>query len=429
MEIYAKRRGFQPYLWTMRAEIITIGTEILLGQTVDSNSAWLGQRLNECGVQVERITSISDQPEAIKAALDAVPAGIDWILVTGGLGPTKDDLTKKVLCEYFHDELVFHPEVYAHIETLFASMGRVPNALNRPQAELPASAEVIPNAVGTAQGMLWTRDHQRILSMPGVPYEMKRIMEDGILSRMRAERNEVLLHRYLVVQGIPESDLALRMQNWESALEVPLTLAYLPSPGLVKLRISIAGPAAQEDALLAKITASAESLKQLLGEDAYAEELKPLEELIGELLMARGETLSTAESCTGGGIAARITSVAGSSAYFQGGIVAYANGIKQAQLSVNPADLLVHGAVSEPVVKQMAVGVRKHLKTDWAIATSGIAGPSGGSEAKPVGTLWIAVSGPGYSWSHRFQMGKDRGRVIEKSILAGLNALRQGLSR
>lgn len=412
----------------MRAEIITIGTEILLGQTVDSNSAWLGQQLNECGVQVERITSISDRPEAIVAALEAVPAHIDWILLTGGLGPTKDDLTKKVLCDYLKDYLIFRPEVYAHIEALFAGMGRVPNALNRPQAELPASAEVIQNTVGTAQGMLWTRGKQRILSMPGVPYEMKRIMEDGILPRMREERNEILLHRYVVVQGIPESDLAMRMEDWESALKPPLSLAYLPSPGLVKLRISVAGPSKQEEVLVQAISEAAASLKQLLGNDAYAEELVPLEKVIGQMLIERGQTLSTAESCTGGGIASRLTSVSGSSAYFQGAIVAYANVVKQAQLSVNPADLLLYGAVSEQVVRQMATGVRKHLKTDWSIATSGIAGPTGGSAEKPIGTVWIAVSGPGYSWAQCFQMGKDRSRVIEKSILASLNALRQGLA-
>ncbi|MDG1253328.1 MAG: competence/damage-inducible protein A [Schleiferiaceae bacterium] len=412
----------------MRAEIITIGTEILLGQTVDSNSAWLGQQLNECGVQVERITSISDRPEAIVAALEAVPAHIDWILLTGGLGPTKDDLTKKVLCDYLKDYLIFRPEVYAHIEALFAGMGRVPNALNRPQAELPASAEVIQNTVGTAQGMLWTRGKQRILSMPGVPYEMKRIMEDGILPRMREERNEILLHRYVVVQGIPESDLAMRMEDWESALKPPLSLAYLPSPGLVKLRISVAGPSKQEEVLVQAISEAAASLKQLLGNDAYAEELVPLEKVIGQMLIERGQTLSTAESCTGGGIASRLTSVSGSSAYFQGAIVAYANVVKQAQLSVNPADLLLYGAVSEQVVRQMATGVRKHLKTDWSIATSGIAGPTGGSAEKPIGTVWIAVSGPGYSWARCFQMGKDRSRVIEKSILASLNALRQGLA-
>lgn len=411
----------------MRAEIITIGTEILLGQTTDSNSAWLGQHLNASGVQVERITSISDEPEAIVRALDAVPPSIDWVILTGGLGPTKDDLTKHVLCTYFGDHLVFRSDVYAHIETLFASMGRVPNALNRPQAELPAQAEIVSNAVGTAQGMLWTRGSQRFLAMPGVPYEMKHIMETGILPRMKAERNEIMVHRYFVVQGIPESDLALRLEGWEAALRPPVSLAYLPSPGLVKLRLSILGPVAEEKTLQARIDEVAAELKELLGEDAYAETLTPLEEVIGQQLRALGHRLGTAESCTGGAIAARITSVAGSSAYFQGSIVAYANSVKQGILGVNQADLMVHGAVSEPVVKQMAAGLRKQLKVDWAIATSGIAGPDGGSAEKPVGTVWIAVAGPSYLWAERFQMGRDRGRVVQKTVLASLNALRKGL--
>ena len=306
-------------------------------------------------------------------------------------------------------------------------MGRVPNALNRPQAELPAQAEMITNAVGTAQGMLWTRGRQRFLAMPGVPYEMKHIMETGILPRMMAERNEIMVHRYFVVQGIPESDLALRLEGWESALRPPVSLAYLPSPGLVKLRLSILGPVAEEKTLHARIDEVAAELKEILGEDAYAETLTPLEEVIGQQLRALGQRVGTAESCTGGAIAARITSVAGSSAYFQGSVIAYANAVKQGILGVNQADLLVHGAVSEPVVKQMAAGLRKQLKVDWAIATSGIAGPEGGSAEKPVGTVWIAVAGPSYLWAERFQMGRDRGRVIQKTVLASLNALRKGL--
>ena len=411
----------------MRAEIITIGTEILLGQTIDSNSAWLGQQLNGCGVQVERITSVADNPKDIIAALNAVPETIHWVFLTGGLGPTKDDLTKHVLCGYFGDHLIFRPEVYAHIETLFASMGRVPNALNRPQAELPAKAEIIANSVGTAQGMLWTRGTQHFLSMPGVPYEMKHIMEEVILPQIRSECDEFMIHRYFVVQGIPESDLALRLADWEAAILPPMSLAYLPSPGLVKLRLSIQGSTSQEPDLNSQMDRMAEELKSILGRYVYAEDLTPLEEVVGKLLISLGHRVGTAESCTGGALAARITQVAGSSAYYQGSVVAYANEVKQAALGVQKADLLLHGAVSEPVVKQMANGLRKHLKVDWAIATSGIAGPSGGSESKPVGTVWVAVVGPSYVWTERFQMGRNRSRVIEKTVLAGLNALRIGL--
>jgi nicotinamide-nucleotide amidase len=411
----------------MRAEIITIGTEILLGQTVDSNSAWMGQRLSEVGVEVQRITSISDQPSAIVAALDAVLPSTQWVLITGGLGPTKDDLTKHVLTDYFKDRLEYRPEIFEHIEALFAKMGRVPNALNRPQADFPVKAELLHNAMGTAQGMLWVENGRRYVSMPGVPYEMKHILETGVLPRMRAEQAEIHLHRYFVVQGIPESDLALRIADWESALPEGISLAYLPSPGVVKLRLSAHVASEGEQAMRAQMDQEAAALKVLLGADCYAEDLLPLEVVVGELLKAAGQTVATAESCTGGCIAARLTSIPGSSAYLIGGVVAYSNTVKEQQLGVRKADLLVHGAVSEPVVRQMAEGVRKRLKTDWALATSGVAGPDGGSEAKPVGTVWIALAGPNGTWSKKFSMGLNRSRTVEKSVLAALDALRRAL--
>ncbi len=411
----------------MRAEIITIGTEILLGQTVDSNSAWMGQRLSEVGVEVQRITSISDQPSAIVAALDAVLPSTQWVLITGGLGPTKDDLTKHVLTDYFKDRLEYRPEIFEHIEALFAKMGRVPNALNRPQADFPVKAELLHNAMGTAQGMLWVENGRRYVSMPGVPYEMKHILETGVLPRMRAEQAEIHVHRYFVVQGIPESDLALRIADWESALPEGISLAYLPSPGVVKLRLSAHVASEGEQAMRAQMDQEAAALKVLLGADCYAEDLLPLEVVVGELLKAAGQTVATAESCTGGSIAARLTSIPGSSAYLIGGVVAYSNTVKEQQLGVRKADLLVHGAVSEPVVRQMAEGVRKRLKTDWALATSGVAGPDGGSEAKPVGTVWIALAGPNGTWSKKFSMGLNRSRTVEKSVLAALDALRRAL--
>lgn len=411
----------------MRAEIITIGTEILLGQTVDSNSAWMGQRLSEVGVEVQRITSISDQPSAIVAALNAVLPSTQWVLITGGLGPTKDDLTKHVLTDYFEDRLEYRPEIFEHIEALFAKMGRVPNALNRPQADFPVKAELLHNAMGTAQGMLWTEHGRRYVSMPGVPYEMKHILETGVLPRMRAEQAEIHVHRYFVVQGIPESDLALRIADWESALPEGISLAYLPSPGVVKLRLSAHVASEGEQAMRAQMDQEAAALKVLLGADCYAEDLLPLEVVVGELLKAAGQTVATAESCTGGSIAARLTSIPGSSAYLIGGVVAYSNTVKEQQLGVRKADLLVHGAVSEPVVRQMAEGVRKRLKTDWALATSGVAGPDGGSEAKPVGTVWIALAGPNGTWSKKFSMGLNRSRTVEKSVLAALDALRRAL--
>ena len=411
----------------MRAEIITIGTEILLGQTVDSNSAWMGQRLSEVGVEVQRITSISDQPSDIVAALDAVHPSTQWVLITGGLGPTKDDLTKHVLTDYFGDSLEYRPEIYDHIEALFAKMGRVPNALNRPQADFPRKAELLHNAMGTAQGMLWKEHGRRYVSMPGVPYEMKHILETGVLPKMRAEQADVHLHRYFVIQGVPESDLALRIESWESALPAGLSLAYLPSPGVVKLRLSARVAAVDQSVMEANMEREATTLKALLGADCYAEDLVPLEVVVGEKLKQAGQTVATAESCTGGSIVARLTSIPGSSAYVVGGVVAYSNSVKEHHLGVRKADLMVHGAVSEPVVRQMAEGVRKRLKSDWALATSGVAGPDGGSEAKPVGTVWIALAGPNGTWSKKFSMGLNRSRTVEKSVLAALDALRRAL--
>ncbi len=244
---------------------------------------------------------------------------------------------------------------------------------------------------------------------------------------MRAEQAEIHVHRYFVVQGIPESDLALRIADWESALPEGISLAYLPSPGVVKLRLSAHVASEGEQAMRAQMDQEAAALKVLLGADCYAEDLLPLEVVVGELLKAAGQTVATAESCTGGSIAARLTSIPGSSAYLIGGVVAYSNTVKEQQLGVRKADLLVHGAVSEPVVRQMAEGVRKRLKTDWALATSGVAGPDGGSEAKPVGTVWIALAGPNGTWSKKFSMGLNRSRTVEKSVLAALDALRRAL--
>ena len=411
----------------MRAEIITIGTEILLGQTVDSNSAWMGQRLSEVGVEVQRITSISDKPSAIVAALDAVLPTTQWVLITGGLGPTKDDLTKHVLTDYFEDRLEFRPEIFQHIEALFAKMMRVPNALNRPQADFPVKAELLHNAMGTAQGMLWTERGRRYVSMPGVPYEMKHILETGVLPRMRAEQAEIHIHRYFVVQGIPESDLALRISDWESALPEGISLAYLPSPGVVKLRLSAHVASEKEEAIRGQMDREAAALKALLGPDCYADDLIPLEVVVGNLLKAAGQTVAIAESCTGGSVAARLTSIPGSSVYVVGGVVAYSNTVKEQLLGVRKADLLAHGAVSEPVVRQMAEGVRKRLNSDWALATSGVAGPDGGSKAKPVGTVWIALAGPNGIWSKKFSMGMNRARTVEKSVLAALDALRKAM--
>ena len=406
----------------MQAEVLAIGTELLLGQTVDTNSAWMGERLAELGVTLRRKTVVADRPEDVSAALDAVHPDTRWVLITGGLGPTKDDLTKNVLNDYFGGTLVFHPEVYAHIEALFARMGRVPGPLNRGQAELPDVCEPLHNAKGTAPGMLFARNGVRYVSMPGVPYEMKHLMEAHVLPRLKAESETHIAHRFFMVQGIPESELATRIAEWESGLPEGLSLAYLPSPGIVKLRLTArTGTAAQAEALLEPAAAG---LRAVLGSDIYSEDWKTIEEVVGELLAAAGQTVATAESCTGGSVAAQLTRIPGSSRYVLGGVVAYRNDVKVRLLGVNEADLLLHGAVSEPVVRAMARGVRKRLGADWGLASSGVAGPDGGSPEKPVGTVWLAVSGPGVEWAARFQMGDHRERTVRKSVLEVLNRLR-----
>ena len=406
----------------MQAEVIAIGTELLLGQTIDSNSAWIGERLAELGVTLRRKTVVADRVDDVLAALNAVMADTQWVIITGGLGPTQDDLTKGILNDYFGGRLVYHPEIYRHIEALFARMGRVPGALNREQAEIPDVCEWLPNAVGTAPGMLFERQGQRFVSIPGVPFEMKHIMESHVLPRIRAESDAHIEHRFFMVQGIPESELAERMVDWESSLAEGLSLAYLPSPGIVKLRLT-ARTATDHAAHLLLEQASA-SLRTLLGRDIFAENILSIEEVVGELLKASGQTVATAESCTGGSIAALLTRIPGSSQYVQGGIVAYANEAKIQLLGVPEANLVQHGAVSDPVVRAMARGARQRLNADWGLASSGIMGPDGGSAAKPLGTVWLAVSGPGVDWAARFQMGDHRERSVRKSVLEVLGRLR-----
>ena len=406
----------------MQAEVIAIGTELLLGQTIDSNSAWIGERLAELGVTLRRKTVVADRVDDVLAALNAVMADTQWVIITGGLGPTRDDLTKGILNDFFGGRLVYHPEIYRHIEALFARMGRVPGALNREQAEIPDVCEWLPNAVGTAPGMLFERQGQRFVSIPGVPFEMKHIMESHVLPRIRAESDAHIEHRFFMVQGIPESELAERMVDWESSLAEGLSLAYLPSPGIVKLRLT--ARTATDHAAHVLLEQASASLRTLLGRDIFAENILSIEEVVGQLLKASGQTVATAESCTGGSIAALLTRIPGSSQYVQGGIVAYANEAKIQLLGVPEADLVQHGAVSDPVVRAMARGARQRLNADWGLASSGIMGPDGGSAAKPLGTVWLAVSGPGVDWAARFQMGDHRERSVRKSVLEVLGRLR-----
>ncbi len=411
---------------TMQAEIITIGDEILIGQIIDTNSAWIAQQLNGVGIDVARITSISDTKEAIKHALDAVLPDTKLILLTGGLGPTKDDITKHTLATYFGLQLEFVPEVYAHIERLFESMGRTPAPRNRHQAEVPKGCRILFNDMGTAPGMLFVQNDKYFVSLPGVPYEMKFLIEKRLLPIVEKELiRQHIMHRTLLTVGLPESELADKLSDFEEHLPAFIKMAYLPRPGMVRLRLTARGN--DEAELQNGLIASEEKLHAILGSSIYGTEKQRLEEIVGDLLVTRKETIATAESCTGGYIAHLITSVSGSSLYFMGSVLAYANAVKTNELGVEETVLTDYGAVSEQVVKQMAEGVRLKLGTTWALATSGIAGPDGGTDEKPVGTVWLALAGPDGTIAKKYLFGKDRMRNIKKSAFMALDLLRNEL--
>lgn len=408
----------------MQAEIITIGDEILIGQTIDTNSAWMGERLNEVGVDVSQVRSIRDLPEAIVDALQSILPDTKLVLITGGLGPTKDDLTKHTLNEYFGGELVYHPEVFEHITALFAKRGRTPNEMNRGQAELPSACTPLHNPNGTASGMRFEKNGVYYISMPGVPYEMKGIMEGEVMPwLMETFTLPPLVHHTLLTHNVPESELAATLETWENELPEEIKLAYLPSAGAVKLRLT--ARKGNPETNKAKMIALFKEARALIGDAVYGEGAESMEEVLGQLLKEHNKTVAVAESCTGGALGAAITSIPGSSAYFMGGVLSYANDVKVRLLGVNEADLMVHGAVSEPVVLQMARGAAKRLQTDYAIATSGVAGPDGGTEEKPVGTIWIGIHGPNGTHAHKFTFGHNRSRNIKRSVLMGLDLLRK----
>lgn len=408
------------------AEIITIGDELLIGQVIDTNSAWMGQKLNEIGIKVRQITSISDDKLHILTTLSEAKKRADVILITGGLGPTKDDITKKTLCEFFGSELVFHEPSFKIIEEIFNSRGRTFTDTNRQQAFVPSNCEVLLNKNGTAPGM-WFNDGQTIfISMPGVPNEMKGLMDTQVIPQLRSKFNLApIVHKTILTQGIGESFLSDMIEKWELELPPYMKLAYLPSAGMVRLRITASG---KEDEVLRKeVNAQADELKKIISDYIFGYESDQLENLIGELLVQKGKTLSTAESCTGGFIAHKITSVPGSSRYFMGSILPYSNDLKTGLLKVDPKLIEKYGAVSQEVVTQMAELARKMLKTDYVIATSGIAGPTGGSEQKPVGTVWIGIAGPDKTLSWKVQLGSNRLRIITETALHALNGLRKEL--
>ena len=402
----------------MFAEIITIGDELLIGQVIDTNSAWMGQELNKIGIEVLRIVSIRDRKEEITEAIDSAMKRANIVLVTGGLGPTKDDITKQTLCEYFHTELVFNEDVYENIKRVLA--GKIPmNALNKSQAMVPKDCTVINNPVGSASVSWFERGDKVLVSMPGVPQEMTAVMKESVLSKLQERfQKDVIIHQTFLVQHYPESVLAEKLEPWETALPECIKLAYLPKPGIIRLRLT--GRGNDKVKLVNILNREKVKLEEILGDDIFSEEDTPLEVIVGDLLKKKKLTVSTAESCTGGSIAARLTSISGSSEYFNGGIVAYSNDVKMGLLHVSSETLAQHGAVSEETVIEMVKGAMKALKTDCAVATSGIAGPNGGTPEKPVGTVWIAAGYKNEIRTYKQETNRGRAMNIER---AGNNAL------
>ena len=417
----------------MNVHLLSIGDELLIGQTANTNAAWMGKRLTEDGWRVSRVVTLSDDPDTIRRELDRALEVADAVLLTGGLGPTKDDLTKHVLAEHFGTELVMHEEIAAQIQAWFESRNVPFLEVNRLQAMLPRACTVLPNPLGTASGMWFERPSGKVVvSMPGVPYEMEGLMDNEVLPRLRSHfKLPTTLYETVVTAGIGESSLAALVAEWEEALPAKgVSLAYLPSPGQVKVRLGVQGPAEDRTSLMQLLKFEADTFVALAADHVIGRGNSGLPEAVLAMLQKRNQTVCTAESCTGGRVASMLTSVPGASASMWGGVVAYDNSVKKEILGVSPEALAEHGAVSEVVVKAMARGARMQLGTDWAVATSGVAGPSGGTEEKPVGMVWMAVAGleGERAWCHRF--GSQRERIVQRAsrrILTHLHeALREG---
>ncbi len=410
----------------MVAEIISIGDELLIGQIVNTNASFIAAELNLAGVVVKRITTIGDTRDEILSALNQASGYADIVVITGGLGPTNDDITKNTLCEYFDSHLVFDQKSFDNIFRLFGNRGIEISVTNRMQAELPHNCKALRNPLGTAPGMWFEKKGVHYFSLPGVPFEMKKMLLDEIIPELqKLGVIKPIVHKTLLTIGIGESALADRIRDWEEQLPANIKLAYLPEPGIVKLRLSsynseTANPEKQIEAEIGK-------LKELIPELIFGSNKDTLQEVVGKLLKAAKSSVSTAESCTGGYIAHLITSVPGSSVYYKGSVVAYDNAVKTGSLGVAEELIIKHGAVSEEVVKAMAQGVKQVLKTDYAIATSGVAGPDGGTAEKPVGTTWVAIATPEKVFTQKFLLGDDRERNIRRAALLALNQLRKEL--
>jgi nicotinamide-nucleotide amidase len=408
----------------MKATIITIGDELLIGQTIDTNSAWMGAELSKSGFDIHRITSIHDRREDILYTLNEVLGKTDIVLITGGLGPTSDDITKQALCEFFNTRLVINVEVFSMIEGMMKHRNFAMNENNRMQAMVPESCRVLKNATGTAPGMWFEKEGTIYISMPGVPHEMKHIMTVHVLPELNKRfTSQVIIHRNIMTYGTFEARLAEILIGFEEKLPENIRLAYLPSSGVIKLRLTATGT--NREFLEKTVNDQIKTLYKIIPEFIYGEDEESLEMVIGKLLKTKNNTVCTVESCTGGEIAHLITCVPGSSAYYKGSVIAYSNSIKTQLLGIHNDLIEKHGAVSQEVVQEMAISGRRILDTDYALATSGIAGPDGATETKPVGTIWMAVASSKGVVSEKRTFGNDRVTNIKRFSLAALNLLRR----
>lgn len=410
----------------MNAEIITIGDELLIGQVVDTNSSWLGQELSTLGVRVNHKSVVGDIREAILQALQVAGERSELILITGGLGPTKDDITKSTLCEFFQCGLQRNEEVLKNVQDVFRKRKLPMLESNNRQAMLPERCEVLWNRHGTAPGMWFHENGKIFISLPGVPFEMKAIFSEEILPKLKSAFTfPAIVHRTFHTIGIGESFLAKRIAKMEDTLPNQIKLAYLPGVGTVRLRLSAFGP--DRTALEQELNGPVNLLYELAGDYIFTEGESSLSEVVGTLLKNKNATVATGESCTGGYLSHLITSVPGSSAYYIGSVISYHNRIKMLELEVPEEILKTEGAVSEVCVLNMADHLRKKFDVTYALATSGIAGPDGGTPDKPVGTVWIALATPERTIAKFFQMGDDRERTIQRTALAALEMLRKEL--
>jgi len=398
----------------MRATIITIGDEILIGQILDTNSRYISRALNSHGIVVGERTSIGDNRSQIVDTLDRALAESDVVIITGGLGPTKDDITKHTLCEYFGSTLRFDEREAEHIRSLLAVRNIAFNDLNRGQAMVPECCTVLHNAHGTAPGMWFEREGRVVVSLPGVPFEMQHLIDEEVIPRLKKRFDlREIVHRTMITFGIAESILAERIAAWEDALPDYIHLAYLPAPNVVRLRLSAYEVEGKE--VRREIDEKFEQLRSIIPDNIAGFEGASVEELVHNLLIERGETLAVAESCTGGAIASKFTAQAGASTYFLCGVVSYSNESKSNVLGVKMSDITQFGAVSEQVAKAMAQGAKVISGANFAISTTGIAGPTGGSAEKPVGTVWIGVATPDKCYAVLKNCGTDRSQIISRA--------------